>query len=544
MRKEHKRYIRDGFKGFLHIHRWRIIGLCMLTALQSLLQVAMALLSRYVIDAATGIRQGFLFWSIALSVDMLAMVGIHAVINWCSGKTADDISANLRRDMLCTAVFSRDEELLKHHSGELLSRGIEDVYTVSDGAVHVVPAFFGQIARLISAFVSVILISPSVAGVLLLAAAVVGGASAALRPVIRGQQRKVRIMDEKVTATMQEDLQQLELIQSIGAQEQILHRFGKVVEKSLWTRFKRRVWAVSSNTMINTAAQIGSGALLLWGATRIAAGALSYGSLTAMIQLLALFRGPVLGLSTMMTRFTAVEVAAERLWELLNPVEPVKELPDTPNVKAVVFENVTFAYPGEEIPVLNHFDFRFPLDSWTCLTGVSGKGKTTIFKLILGLYAPQEGKIYLQTDGGDIPCTEATRTLFAYVPQDYALFSGTILENLQLVAPDVDESQLRSALSVAQADFVWELAEQLQTQVRENNAGLSKGQLQRLAIARAVLMQRPIFLLDECTSALDAGTEDAVLCGLHDLGKQTIVVTHRPDALQVLEDITSVSMEQ
>lgn len=544
MTKKRNRHIRDGFLGFIRIYRWRIVGISLLTVLQSLLQVGMATLSRYVIDAALGVREGFLFWGIALAADMLALVGIHAILNWCSGKTADAMSARLRSDMLRTAVYSRDEELLKHHSGELLSRGIEDVYAVSDGAVHVLPAFFGQIASLVSAFISVIIISPSVAGVLLVVAAVVGGTSAALRPMIRKQQRNVRNMDEKVTATMQEDLQQLELIQSMGAQEQILHRFGKVLKKSLWTRFKRRVWAVGSNTMINAAAQIGSGVLLLWGATQIASGALSYGSLMAMIQLLALFRAPVLGLSTLMTRFAAIEVAAERLWELLKPVKPVKELAEQPKVKAIVFENVTFAYPGEEIPVLENFDFCFPLDGWTCLTGVSGRGKTTIFKLILGLYNPDQGRIYLQTDDGDVPCTEAVRNLFAYVPQDYALFSGTILENLQLVAPDADEAQLRNALSVAQADFVWELTDQLQTQVRENNAGLSKGQLQRLAIARSILMERPIFLLDECTSALDAGTEDAVLQGLYSLGKQAIVVTHRPDAMQVLDNITSVSMEQ
>lgn len=544
MSKNGDQHIRYGIKGFLRNYRWRILGLNLLTVLQSLLQVAMAMLSRYVIDAALGERQGFLFWGIALAVDMLTLVGVHALINWYSGKTADAMSAKLRADMLRVAVFSRDEKLLDHHSGELLSRGIQDVNVVSDGAVNVLPSFFGQVARLISAFVSVVLISPAVAGVLLVAAVIVGGLSAALRPTIRAQQRNVRNADERVMSTMQEDLQQLELIQSIGAQEQILHRFDKALKHSLRTRFKRRVWAVTSNTMINTAAQIGSGALLLWGASKITAGALSYGSLTAMIQLLALFRAPVLGLSTMMTRFTTVEVAAERLWELLKPVEPVTALSEAPHVKAIVFENVTFAYPGEEIPVLKQFDFRFPVDGWTCLTGVSGKGKTTIFKLILGLYTPQEGRIYLETDGENIPCTEEVRHLFAYVPQDYALFSGTILENLQLVVPDADESQLRRALSVAQADFVWELADGLQTQVRENNSGLSKGQLQRLAIARAVLMQRPIFLLDECTSALDAGTEDAVLHGLHALGKQAIVVTHRPEAMQVLEHITSVSMEQ
>lgn len=544
MKKGQNQYIRDGFKGFLRMYRWRILGLCLLTVVLSLLQVAMATLSRYVIDAALDPKQNLLFWGVLLCIDMLALVGIHAAINWCSGKTADTMKAKLRADMLRVAVFSRDEKFLDRHSGELLTRGIQDVNTLSDGAVNVLPSLFGQVARLISAFVSVMLISPSVAGVLLVVAVIVGGSSAALRPVIRAQQRSVRDTDGKVTSTIQEDLQQLELIQSIGAQEQILQRFDKVLKHSLRTRFKRRVWAVTSNTMINTAAQIGSGALLLWGASQIATGALTYGSLTAMIQLMALFRAPVLGLSTMMTNFTTVEVAAERLLELLKPATPVEELSGIPKVKAIVFENVSFTYSGEETFVLQNFSFRFPLDGWTCMTGVSGRGKTTIFKLILGLYTPQQGRIYLQTDGEDIPCTEAVRRLFAYVPQDYALFSGTILENLQLVAPDADENQLRNALSVAQADFVWELADQLQTQVRENNAGLSKGQLQRLAIARAVLMERPIFLLDECTSALDAGTEDAVLHGLHNLGKQAIVVTHRPEAMQVLENITSVSMEQ
>ncbi len=528
----------------MRIYRWRILWLSVLMIVQSLLQVVMAVLSRFVIDAALDTGKNLLFWGVMLVADMLALVGVHGLLGWCSGKTADTMSAKLRRDMLRTAVFSRDENLLDHHSGELLSRGMEDVYSVCDGAVSVLPNFLGQITRLIAAFVAVILISPSVAGVLLVVATVVGGGAAVLRPVIRARQRLVREADEKVMSTMQEDLQQLELIQSLGAQEQILDRFGSALENSLWTRFKRRIWAVGSNTVINAASQVGSGVLLLWGASQVAAKALSYGSLTAMLQLLSLFRTPVLGLSGLLTRFASIEVAAERLWELLKPVAPVKKLQNVPNVKAVIFENVSFAYPGEETPVLKDFNFRFSMDGWTCLTGISGRGKTTMFKLILGLYSPQQGRIYLQTDVGEIPCTESVRKLFAYVPQDYALFSGSILENLLLVAPDADESQLRRALSIAQADFVWELTDKLETQVRENNAGLSKGQLQRLAIARAVLMERPIFLLDECTSALDAGTEDAVLQALHSFAKQAIVVTHRPEALQALERINPVSLEQ
>jgi ATP-binding cassette subfamily B protein len=263
-----------------------------------------------------------------------------------------------------------------------------------------------------------------------------------------------------------------------------------------------------------------------------------------MLQLLSQFRTPVLGLSGLWSRLAAVEVAAERLSALLIPACPVEPQTVDGEIRAIVLEDVTFAYPGDETPVLQNFSFRFPLEDWSCLTGVSGKGKTTIFKLILGLYQPQKGRIYLQTDRGEIPCSEATRHLFAYVPQDYALFSGTVLENLQLIDPDITTDKLRQMLEIAQADFIWELTDREQTQVRENNAGLSKGQLQRLAIARAVLMDRPVFLLDECTSALDARTEDAVLRSLKAMKKKAILVTHRPEALEALEDIAAVSMEQ
>ena len=213
------------------------------------------------------------------------------------------------------------------------------------------------------------------------------------------------------------------------------------------------------------------------------------------------------------------------------------------NPRSVVFENVTFRYPGDEVAVLENFSMTLPLEGWVSLSGISGRGKTTLFKLILGLYTPQQGRVYLQTDKGDVLCSSATRQLFAYVPQDYALFSGTVLENLQLVAPDSTEEDRRQALQIAQADFVWEMTLEEQTPVGENNTGLSKGQLQRLAIARAVLMQRPVLLLDECTSALDAQTEQAVLEALHNHCPNAIVVTHSPEALESLKDITFVSTE-
>lgn len=518
--------------------------LSLLSIVQSVLQVAMALLIRYVIDAAVTARTSLGPWFAVLIANLILQVLIHGVLSWYNSSTTDRFAASLRARLMKSAVYSADSRLQGFHSGELLSRGMEDVHTVCDGVVNALPSLVGQITRLITAFVAVLLIYPSVAGVLVIAAVVTVGAIALIRPVLKASYRAVRTAEEQVMSTMQEDLQQLELIQSLGVNEEVLHRFERRQRVSLKEKFKRRIWTVSSNSLLNIVSMLGTGALLIWGAAKVAANVLSYGSLTAMLQLLSQFRSPVLSLSGLWTRFTSIEVAGERLAVLLEVPEQASASEQAYAPTAVVFENVTFSYPGEETPVVEDFSVRFPLDGWACLTGISGRGKTTLFKLILGLYTPQKGRVFLQTPQGEIPCTAQTRHLFAYVPQDYALFSGNVLENLLLVDPGADDKKRANALKIARADFVWDMTQGENTPLRENNTGLSKGQIQRLAIARAVLMERPILLLDECTSALDADTEKEVLKNLHALGKNAIIVTHRPEALNDLEGITPVSMEE
>lgn len=525
-------------------YRRATVGLAALTVVQSVLQVALAFFTKSVIDAALANSEKLALWGALLLADMLAMVLIHMAISWYSGSTADTMVAGLRQKVLRSALYSRDGEMLAHHSGQLLSRGLEDAQTITEGVLGVFPSLVGQITRLAAVFAAVLVLSSPVAGVLFVAAIVIGVGAAFLRPILKEKHRKVRETDEKTLAAMQESLQQLELLQSLDAQETALARFGRRLRKGLNARFGRRLWTVGSNGLINAVAQLSTGILLLWGAGCVADKTMSYGALAAMLQLLSLARGPVLGLSGLWTRLASLEVSAERLLLLLHKESYLEPIETSVQVEAVVFEDVTFAYPGDEVPVLENFSARFPLGNWTCLTGISGKGKSTVFKLILGLHTPQKGKLYLETDRGILPCTEATRSLFAYVPQDYTLLSGTVLDNLKLVAPKLEEQQLRQALTVADADFIWDLSDKEKTQVRENNAGLSKGQLQRLAIARAVLMERPIFLMDECTSALDATAEEAVLRNLAAMGKQAIVVTHRPAALEQLPGVVWVSMEQ
>ena len=521
----------------------RIVGLSILAILQACLQVAMALLSRNVIDAALNGGQDLKFWALVLTGDLLALVMVHSLHSWYQSSTAERFCANARRQILLSAVYSRGVRLGQYHSGQLMNRSMEDVNTVCDGLIHALPTFIGNITRLLAAFVVVCMMSVPVAIVFLVAAMSIGTMAACFRPMVKKHHRQVRAADETMMAAMQEDLQQLELIQSLGIQKTIDRSFLKRIRNSLRAKFYRRIWNVSANSLIQALSLAGSGALLLWGASQVATGLLSYGSFTAMIQLLNLFRGPVLGISGLWNRMAQVEVAAQRLQDVLIRDESIQEADVPEEISQVVFENVTFAYPGED-PVLESFTARFDLTDWACLTGMSGKGKTTLFKLILGLHQPQQGRVYLESKGQQILCTEATRKLFSYVPQDYALFSGTVMDNFRLVKPDITEKDLMRALEIAQATFILETSQGVSTVLGENNTGLSKGQLQRLAIARAVLMDRDVFLLDECTSALDVATEKAVLENLHAMGKKAIIVTHRPEALEQISGITMVDMNK
>lgn len=521
-------------------YRHRIWSLNILSVLQAVDQIAIALVSRYVIDSALYHKEQLLFWGILLVAVLLLLVLLHAIYAWLAGSTVDKCTAKMRHEMVQAAASCKAEQMHRYHSGTLLSRGMEDVQTVCNGMANVLPHMIGQFTRLGGALAAVIFLHPALTPVLVAAGAVVGIASAVFRPAMRKQHDRVRRTEESVMAEFQEDLLHLELIKSLQTEENVLIRFGKKLKISLSAKHKRRRLTVSVQSMIALLSQLGTGALLLWGAVQVSEDALSYGSLTAMIQLLSIFRSPVLGLSGLWTQLTAVEVADNRLRELLDHAhsEQTDTLPEDIRVEKVIFEKVTFGYPDDVQPALEDFSTELTLDRWTCLTGASGKGKSTIFRLILGIYQPQQGRVYLRTNHGDITCGEATRKLFAYVPQDYALFSGTVMENLLLVKADATREQREQALQTACCDFILDAPEGEQTEVLENNSGLSKGQIQRLAIARAILMQRPIFLLDECTSALDASTEEEVLKRIAGLGKQAILVTHRPEVLQEREDVT------
>ena len=508
--------------------------LSILAVLQSLLSVLFALAMRNVVNKAVA-GEGLRGWGLFLAVLAVAIPLVFGLRRILTLRISDRAVASLRRELMRVIHKKRYDALHDIHGGVLLDRFLTDVFTVTDRHIKTMPAAIGQIAQLIGSMGVLWVIRAPVAVLVIAAGAVLAVFGLAFRQFIRKYYRKARDAEEQLTACMQEELEQLELLRC-AAPEQTEQRLEKRQQNWLASRFTLRSMQAGGITLFSLLIQVGTAVLMVWGALQIRSGMMAVGDLTAMLQLVALFRSPVSGLTGLQTQLAAADAAWERLDAIqrLPDEEPAAALPAA--VYSLCFRNVTFRYGAEEAPVFSAFSAEIPLDRWTQLSGVSGKGKSTFYRLALGLFQPESGEIVLKTDCGEIACNAATRKLFAWVPQTPVLFSGTIRENLLLYAPDASEEALKAAMEQAQCGFVDDLPNGLDTAVGQFGEGLSVGQRQRIAVARALLSDARVLLLDEITSSLDIQTADALLNALKKDYPVALFATHRMD-------LSAVSMQ-
>mgnify|MGYP004488453057 FL=1 len=483
---------------------------------------ALALVSRRVLD------EGGSPWGWALLFLALALPLLDGGLDLLSGRMVDRAAAALRRDTLEQLLRKDAESYNRYHSGQVFSRLTQDAYTVCEWRITGRPQVTGQLIRLICAASALFLVNIPLAIAVVAAGALVTAGGRLLRKHLTRRHLRVRQADERLTGCTQEILEHMELLRSTAAGKEAVRRFEGRQKEWLRERARLRIFTTEAGTGFSSILQLGYAVLLVWGGAAIRGGRISFGDLAALLQLLAMFQSPLTGLSGVQSRLAAVRAAETRLDELYSlpeeaPGQPARE---DDVFRAIVFENVTFSYEGEDQPVLREFSARLPLDRWTCLMGMSGSGKSTLFRLILGLYHPQQGRVYLETERGDIPCSAAVRDLFGYVPQTPWLFSGSIRENLLLAKPDADDAALWDALERAQCSFVRDLPDRLGTVLNEEGGGLSAGQRQRIAIARAMLSAPRFLLLDEITSALDENTEAKLLTELTGTYPAAVFATH------------------
>ncbi len=507
----------------------------------ALLAVMFALGSRGVIDSAVaGESAAFgraCLWQGGIIVGLLLC---QFMVRHLQDRLSADLERDWKKRLLHGLLHGDYAEVSAYHSGELINRLNNDVQRVNDGVLSIVPGAASLLTRLVAAVI--VLGALDLTFTLLIAAAGIVAilGTGLIRRHLKELNKQVSQQDGKVSGFIQEILEKLLMVQAMDVAGEVERRSDELMQSRYVLQRKRRNASLAANTGVSLMT-LGAGfAALVWCGAKLLRGQMSFGSLTAVIQLVNQLQTPFVNLSALMPRYIAMMASAERLMELENIEEtPAADVSKEKHIyirkKVIRAEGLCFSYDREQI--LEDAAFTLPLEGFVAVTGSSGAGKSTLLKLMLGIFCPQRGKMTLQSELGEAKLDRSMRRLFAYVPQGNLLLSGSLRENLTIVRPQATEAEIAEAVRVSAMDeFLGQLPQGLDTILGESGAGLSEGQAQRLAIARGVLSGAPVLLLDEATSALDAETECKVLERLKALpGRTCIAVTHRAAAVELAD---------
>ncbi len=519
----------------------RIPGLLTMTAANvgnALFGVWFALGTRQVINTAVSGDQSAFLRACGIQAGIICGILLTLFLyRYLHARLEAELDRDWKQNLLHTLLHGDYPKVSAYHSGELINRLNNDVRTVDEGVLTILPGLSSMIARITGAAAALLTLEPVFAGALLAAGAVLVIFTALARRRLKKLHKKVSEAEGKVSGLLQETLEKLLLVQAMDLSDEMERRADQALGKRYDLQSKRRRLSLVANTGVSIVYYLAGFAALVWCAVRLLGGSMTFGDLTAVTQLVSQLQAPFVDLSGVIPRYTAMIAAAERLMELdaLHEELPADCSVEYDRLDAICAEKVTFAYDREE--VLTELTFRLKKGSFAAVTAPSGRGKSTLLKLLLGIFPTNNGQLYLESRDGRIAIGRETRKLFAYVPQGNLLFSGTIRENLLVTNPNASEDALQRAIFVScMDDYLGQLPQGLDTVLSENGGGLSEGQAQRLAIARAVLGGAPILLLDEATSALDEETEKRVLERIRGLKDRTcIAVTHRPAALEIAD---------
>lgn len=527
-----------------------VFFLTVLTIISTVFSLAFAYMVRYLINSASaGEEKKLWIFSLVLLGLLLIRILIKTVTSFFAEKLRAKIVAILRTKIFSKILRSDYASVQGYHSGEMLTRLTADVQEIAADTVGLLPTIVGMAVQALGAVFALLTIDPLFTAVYVVCGGAFGGLTALFRKQIKRKHKEVLIADEKFRSFMQEGLSSIMTLKAYGAEnrtEKKAETFAKVYYEK---RMKQNVLRACMNCVFSFLSNFGLIFAVVWCSISVLNGNTDYGSILSVILLLMQLQQPLSGFSSVIPVYYSRMASAERLAELENiPCEDLAEREEADlelynQLQAFEFEKVSFSYGRES--VLVDVNATLQKGKIVCLTGASGGGKSTLFKLLLNVFTPTDGKICITGEFGERLLTAKERGLFAYVPQGNFLFSGTIRENLAFFSEEKNEEALndkiKHAIHTACADFVWELPQGLNTVLSERGEGLSEGQLQRLAIARALLSERPVLLLDEATSALDGETEQMLLANIRALENKTcLIVTHRPAALDIADGILSV----
>lgn len=497
------------------------------------------------IDIATGNSgRDLAGWSLAMVATMAAQTLFSLLRTRLAAQTDIRIKNNLRMQLFSRLICAYHGSRGERHSGDITNRLEEDVRVVSECLSNSLPALLSATVQFIAAFCFLMALNNtlawSVVGIMPLAIIL----SKIFFRKLRRLTRDIRDTDSLVQSHLQENLQHATLIQTLEQEGRASSGLDRL-QSGLYDSVMRRTrFTIVSRTVISLAFAAGYATAFLWGVNGLLAGAVTFGTMTAFLQLVGQIQRPVLELSSYIPSAIHAAASADRLMEIEGDESCAASEPvHLGSPAGIRMEHVSFAYPDGTRKVIDDFSHDFRPGSRTAIVGETGAGKSTLIRLILALLRPQSGSIVIYGPRSSAEASAATRCNLTYVPQGNSLLSGTVRDNLLLGDPEADEAGMKEALRVAAADFVYQLPDGLDTPCSENGGGLSEGQAQRIAIARALLRRGSILLLDEFSSSLDPETEKRLMENLSSAlpGRTMIFITHRRKITEYCSDIIELA---
>lgn len=499
-----------------------------------LLQVGLGLWSveqlRQLTDVATGKQEGHLLWMVALYVAIMFVEFLcHISRTWLAAVLGVRTQNMMQRQFFERILKGRWSGIERFHSGDVLNRLFGDVNDIVNLMAEVLPFLVTIIVQFIASFVYLLLMDSTLAIIIIVSCPVFLLLSKLYFRKMRRIVRKLKDSNSDLQATIQESIQHKMVIKVMEMADRMVSRLARRQQLLQWQTQQRARLSILTRTIVFIGFRGGSIAALAYGLVQVQNNIITVGMLMAFTQLVWRIQHPLLDLGRLLPTLVNSFASSERLMELEElPMEEVESGSTTDAVTSSIrLTDVSYQYATDAKKVLNHFSHEFLPGTFTAVLGETGAGKTTLLRIILRLVEPQEGQV-------QAPPLRS----FSYVPQGNTLFSGAIRENLRIGNPEATSEQMFEALHVAQADFVRDLPKGLDTKCGEGGGGLSEGQAQRIAIARAILRPCRILLLDEATSALDVETERKVLMAIreHFVDTTIIFVTHRLSAVQFATD--------
>lgn len=524
-----------------HKERWHVFVLVFTNALNAVLTIVYADFSKRIINAASEdhsvekVIYNAVMFLILIMFQLLLTLVSRSFTERCKAR----IEVTLRKYILDLVMKKDYQGVTKYHTGEIQNRMTSDVTTISDGFTRIVPNLVHFVVKLLCAFIYLIVLDKIFSVVFLVGGLLVFFSSFLFRKILKMLYKRVQESEGKVRSFIQEILTSLLVVKSFGVEKKVSEESDELMEFNYKTKMKRRLFGIIANAGISTTFNLGYVFALAYGAYRIVNG-LDFGTVTAMLQLVNQIQQPFASLSGMLPQYFALLASAERIIEL-DGIKDEFEKNDSDidvqktyqELKYINFSDITFAYDRDVI--LDNTSLIVNKGDFVAIMGISGIGKSTLLKLLLGVFNISSGSITLETENESIPVDCHTRKLFSYVPQGNFLLSGSIRDNLTFINSNATDEEIKEALRISCADqFVYDLPDGINTVIGERGIGLSEGQLQRLAIARSILSKSPVMLLDEATSALDEATELRFLKNLKEMQNKTcIIVSHKTAALEI-----------